>query len=194
MSTAYHMVHYRRFEADAKLLKGKTLVPLVRLFGAFQPLIVALSIMVAAVFVRLNRGMPTLEWKSLDPVKRKELTSSILLVTTEYGWIISINAIALAGLVTLSVIGKDAAGLWPEWIQRAVSSSVGGLVALCAARMSYVVWRDIDIVRLQKHLIDETASREANDRERLVADEKVASIRSANVRSVEVKPPKAWGE
>ena len=66
-------------------------VPLVRLFGAFQPLIVALSIMVAAVFVRLNRGMPTLEWKSLDPVKRKDLTASIVRVTTEYGWIIGIN-------------------------------------------------------------------------------------------------------
>ena len=38
-------------------------VPLVRLFDAFQPMIVALSIMIAAIFVRLNRGMPTLEWK-----------------------------------------------------------------------------------------------------------------------------------
>ncbi|MBA4174542.1 MAG: hypothetical protein C0511_18290, partial [Hyphomicrobium sp.] len=56
-------------------------VPLVRLFGAVQPLIVALSIMVAAVFVRLNRGMPTLEWKSLEPEKRKELTTSIVAVT-----------------------------------------------------------------------------------------------------------------
>lgn len=30
MSTAYHMVHYRRFEADAKFLKGKTLEGLCR--------------------------------------------------------------------------------------------------------------------------------------------------------------------
>jgi hypothetical protein len=36
-------------------------VPLLRLFDAFQPMVVALSIMVAAVFVRLNRGMPALE-------------------------------------------------------------------------------------------------------------------------------------
>jgi hypothetical protein len=41
-------------------------VPLLRLFDAFQPMVVALSIMVAAVFVRLNRGRPALEWKSLD--------------------------------------------------------------------------------------------------------------------------------
>lgn len=169
-------------------------VPLARLFGAFQPLIVALSIMVAAVFVRLNRGMPTLEWKTLDPVKRKDLTASIVRVTTEYGWIIGINAVALAGLVSLSVIGTSDAALWPEGVRRAVAGAVGGIVTLCAARMAYVVWRDIDIVRLQKRLIDGAASRESDERERALADEKVASIRSANVRPVEVKPPKVWGE
>lgn len=169
-------------------------VPLVRLFGAFQPLIVALSIMVAAVFVRLNRGMPTLEWKSLDPDKRKDLTATIFSVSTEYGWIIGINAIALAALVSLSVIGTKDAALWPETAQRAVAGGVGGLVTLCAARMSYVVWRDIDIVRLQKSLIDGLADREAGEKERAVADEKVARIRSTNVRSVEVKPPRAWNE
>lgn len=169
-------------------------IPLVRLFDAFEPLIVALSIMVAAVFVRLNRGMPTLEWKSLDPNKRADLTSSIVRVTAEYGWIIGINAIALTVLVSLSVVGKSDAGLWPEWLRRATSGAVGTLVSLCAARMAYVVWRDIDIVRLQKSLIDEAASREANDRERALADEKVSSIRSANIQPVEVRPPKAWGE
>lgn len=169
-------------------------VPIARLFGAFQPLIVALSIMVAAVFVRLNRGMPTFEWKSLDPDERKNLTASIVSVTTEYGWIIGINAITLAGLVTLSVIGKEDATLWPVQVCLAIAGAVGGLVALCAARMAYVVWRDIDIVRLQKHLIDGLASRESDGRERALADDKVASIRSANLRPVEVMPPKAWGE
>jgi len=169
-------------------------VPLVRLFGAFQPLIVALSIMVAAVFVRLNRGMPTLEWKSLDPNKRKDLTASIVSVTIEYGWIIGINAVALVGLVTLSVIGAEDAASWSETIRRAVAGAVGGLVTVCAARMAYVVWRDIDIVRLQKRLIDGAASKESDERELALADEKVARIRGANVRPVEVKPPKAWGE
>lgn len=169
-------------------------VPLVRLFGAVQPLIVALSIMVAAVFVRLNRGMPTLEWKSLDPDKRKDLTASIVSVTAEYGWIIGINAAALLGLVTLSVIGAEDAALWPETVRRVTAGVVGGLVTLCAARMAYVVWRDIDIVRLQKRLIDGAASKESEERELALADEKVARIRGANVRPVEVKPPKAWGE
>lgn len=169
-------------------------VPLARLFDALQPLIVALSITVAAVFVRLNRGMPTLEWKSLDPNKRKDLTASIFIVTVEYAWIIGINAAALAALLTLSVIGKADAALWPEWAREAASGAVGALMTLCAARMSYVVWRDIDIVRLQKQLIDGAAAREADEREHSLAEEKVANIRSANIRPVEVKQPRAWGE
>lgn len=169
-------------------------IPLPCLFRTFQPLIVALSIMIAAVFVRLNRGMPTLEWKSLDPKKRNDLTASIVSVTIEYGWIIGINAIALAVLVTLSAIAVTETVLWPEAVSQAAAGMVGFLITLCAARMGYVVWRDIDIVRLQKHLIDEAASREIDDRERNTADEKVKSIRAANIRPVEVIPPKAWGE
>jgi hypothetical protein len=169
-------------------------VPLARLFSAFQPLVVALSIMVAAVFVRLNRGMPTLEWKSLDPDKRKNLTASVVRVTGEYGWIIGINSVVLVGLVTLSAIGQADVALWSERVQRAVSGAVGGLASLCVARMAYVVWRDVDIVRLQKRLIDQAADREIDERERALAEEKVANIRSANVRPVTVKPPKAWGE
>jgi uncharacterized protein (DUF697 family) len=169
-------------------------VPLGRLFGAFQPLIVAQSIMVAAVFVRLNRGMPSLEWKSLDPSKRKELTAAIVAVATEYGWIIGINTMALAVLVTLSVIGRWEAASWADEVQRSVSGLVGGLVALSGSRMAYVVWRDIDIVRLQKRLIDDAASREAADQQRALSEDKLASMRSANVRSVETKPPKAWAD
>lgn len=169
-------------------------VPLVRLFDAFTPLITGLSIMVAAVFVRLNRGMPTLEWKSLDPDKRKNLTASIVRVTTEYGWIIGIIAVVLTGLVSLSVIGKADAALWPVWARRVGAGAVGGLVSLCAARMAYVVWRDIDIVHLQKRLIDGSASREVDEREAALADDKIMNIRGANLRRVEVKAPKAWGE
>lgn len=169
-------------------------VPLARLFGAFQPLVVALSIMVAAVFVRLNRGMPTLDWKSLDPDKRKDLTASIVGVTGEYGWIIGINSVVLAGLVTLSAIGQADVALWPDWGQSAASGAVGGLASLCVARMTYVVWRDIDIARLQKRLIDQAADREIDERERALAEEKAANIRAANVRPVKVKPPKVWGE
>lgn len=170
------------------------MIPLIRLYGAIQPLIVAFSIMVAAVFVRLNRGMPTLEWKSLDPEKRRDLTASIVAVTEEYGWIIGINAAALAGLVTLSVIGVADAGTWKEEVSRTVSGAIGGLVALCASRIAYVVWRDIDIVRLQKRLIDGLADRESASEQIALADSKVLDIKSAKLRKMPIEPPRAWGE
>lgn len=170
-------------------------VPLAKLFDAFQPMIAALAIMVAAVFVRLNRGMPTLEWKSLDPLQRSELTSRIVDLSEEYGWIIAINAVALIGLLGMSVVGKsEVAASWPDWAQRMAAGATGGLAALCAARMAYVVWRDVDVVKLQKRLIDGTASQESIEEQARRADEKVANIRSAGVRRVEVPPPKAWGE
>jgi nicotinamide riboside transporter PnuC len=158
-------------------------------------MITALSIMVAAVFVRLNRGMPTLEWKSVDPQQRKELTSQVVALSKEYGWIIAINAVVLLGLVVLSVVGKaEVAECWPLWMQRLTATAIGGAGALCVARMTYVVWRDIDVVRLQKQLIDGTASRELTEHQGKLADDKVTSIRAAGVRKIEVPPPRSWGE
>jgi hypothetical protein len=48
-------------------------LPLARLMDILQPLVVALSIMVAALLVRLNRGMPTLDWKSLESSGAEDL-------------------------------------------------------------------------------------------------------------------------
>ena len=169
-------------------------IPLLRLYDTFQPLSVAVSIMVAAVFVRLNLGMPTLEWKSVDPAERNKLTSAVLAVTIEYAWIIGVNATALAGLVALLGVGRTDASSWPEWGQRLVSGVIGGAIGLCVARMGYVVWRDIDIVRTQKHLVDATANKEIGDGEQLLAEAKIARIRSADIRPIDIRPPKAWGE
>lgn len=169
-------------------------VPIERLFGAFQPLMVALSIMVAAVFIRLNRGMPTLEWKSLEPTDRKGLTAAIVRLTKEYGWIIAIVALTLVAIVSLSVVGSEQVAEWNVWLRRIVSGALGGALGLSSARMAYVVWRDIDIVRLQKRLIDGVADKEEGERQAALADEKVMEFKSANVRRVPVEKPKAWGE
>jgi Flp pilus assembly pilin Flp len=169
-------------------------VPLVRLFDAFQPMIVALSIMIAAILVRLNRGMPTLEWKSLELQKRTQLTSKILDLTTEYAWIVGLIAASLIGLVTLSVVGKEAINtIWPDWAQRAGSAGIGWLGALCIARMSYVIWRDLDIVKLQKQLIDESAARDLGAIETKSASDKVADIRAAGMLKLKNAPPREWG-
>jgi len=169
-------------------------VPLLRLFDTFQPLTTALAIIVAAVFVRLNRGMPTLEWKSVDIQERKRLTSAIVDVAQEYAWIVAIDGVLLATLVILTTVGKPSVTAWPDWAQRLCSAALGGGIGLSIARMMYVVWRDLDIVKLQKRLIDISGVREALVVEQKAASEKVANIRSAAIRRGGVTEPKPWGE
>jgi hypothetical protein len=156
-------------------------VPLARLFDAFQPMVVALSVIVAAVFVRLNRGMPTLEWKSLERDKRTILTAKIVELSKEYVAIVAITGIALIVLVTLIVLGKDTVTELSAGIQKLISGGIGALFSLCLARMSYVVWRDCDIMELQKYLIDNVAEREHLELETKSADDKIAAMRSAGL-------------
>lgn len=159
------------------------LVPLLRLFDAFQPMITALSIIAAAILVRLNRGMPTLEWKSLDALERSQITSKIVDLSREYAFFLGFVACALGGLVALTVVGKDEIKSdWPVFAQHLTTCLLGAMVGLSAARMGYVVWRDYDIVSLQKVLVDKTASREALDSEVAQAAEKVTDIRASGLR------------
>jgi hypothetical protein len=165
-------------------------VPLTRLFEAFQPMIVVLSVLVAAVFVRLNRGMPSLEWKNLEPEKRLRLTAKIVALSRDYVWIVSINGLTLLLLVTLLVVGRDEVSrtLLPVG-QKLVSALIGAFFFLCVARVGYVVWRDCDIMELQKELIDKAAGEEMHALENKSADEKIAAMKLAGLRSAEVKPP-----
>lgn len=170
-------------------------VPLTRLYDAIQPLIVASSIMAAAVLVRLNRGMPTLDWKGSRPEDRNKLTTEIVALSIEYGRIIGIAALLLIGLVSLTVVGKtDAQTFWPEWARRLASGAIGGLTMLCVARMAYVVWRDIDVVRLQKALIDGAAIKEEVEAQAKLAEKKGEEIKASDLRKLPVATPQPWEE
>jgi hypothetical protein len=167
-------------------------VALITLFGAFPPITVALSIMEAAILVRLNRGMPTLDWKSLETGERSRLTAAIVDLTKEYLVIGAVNAILLALLISLTAIGQESIKLWPIQTGKITSSVVGTLLALCLARMGYVVWRDFDIVRLQKTLIDAAGVRERREREGAAAEKKIADIRISGLRRSEPSAPREW--
>jgi hypothetical protein len=144
-------------------------------------MVVALSVIVAAIFVRLNRGMPSLEWKSLEREKRTILTTKIVELSKEYVAIVAITGIALIALVTLVVIGKDAISVLSATVQKLISAGVGTLFSLCLARMSYVVWRDCDIMELQKYLIDNVTERDERELETKSANAKIAAIKSAGL-------------
>ncbi|WP_245636797.1 hypothetical protein [Azospirillum thiophilum] len=159
-------------------------MPLSRLFDAFQPMTVALSIMLAAILVRLNRGMPTLDWKSLEPQERSQLTSAIVDLTREYAFIVGIKAALVTALVSLAPFKLDAA-CWSNWTSRGVAAAIGAMVALSVSRMAYVVWRDYDIVKLQKMMIDSSGVREKNEGEVKLAEAKISGMRASGLRKVD---------
>jgi hypothetical protein len=66
-----------------------------RLAHIGQPMIVAISIMAAGLLVRLNRGMPTLDWKSLEPTKRKILTQRVVDLAREYLLVLFLQSVTL---------------------------------------------------------------------------------------------------
>lgn len=167
-------------------------VPLPNVMLANGQATVALSIMTAAIFVRLNRGMPTLDWKPLTADERKRLTAAVLSLTGEYTFIVGLNAALLVMLVVCSVYDSSYWLAFPEWMARSVSGLVGGLLALAASRMGYVVWRDYDVVRLQKVLIDQSGEREEVERQAKVAAQAVEAMRQTSLRRVEVAPPQPW--
>jgi hypothetical protein len=157
------------------------LLTLAQFLKILQPLIVALSIMAAALLVRLNRGMPTLDWKGLDVNDRKMLTQKIVELTREYMVVLSAQAVTLIVLLVLAT--KEPTALSSP-TQKGIMALAGALVALCGARMAYIVWRDYDIVRIQKKLIDDSADREAVDKASQDALSKVASIRASGLPRV----------
>jgi hypothetical protein len=156
-----------------------------------QPLIVALSIMAAGLLVRLNRGMPTLDWKSLSAAERKVLTQKVVELTREYLVVLSVLGLTLAFLL-LVVLNK--ATQFSERLGISISALAGALLALCVSRMAYIVWRDMDIVRLQKKLIDDSADRDAIEAASREALTKVNAIRSSGLRDAAKPEPKQWSD
>lgn len=160
-------------------------VELRLLFNAFTVMVPSMAVMTAAVFVRLNRGMPSLDWKAIAPAKRPKLTSAILDITREYAGLAALNAVILLVIFGLSVTGLEALlAAFSAKHQAMISCLLGGLLAAAGYRMAYVVWRDVDIVSLQKTLIDEAAEAESAQADLKVAEEMASRMSAAGLRAV----------
>ncbi|WP_327211524.1 hypothetical protein [Rhizobium ruizarguesonis] len=167
-------------------------IDIARLFNVTQPVTVCLSIMGAAVFVRLNRGMPTLDWKSLTASERIALTKSVLDLTRDYVLILGLNVVAIGYVVFLSAVGKDDAILLPMYVQRGLVGVFVFVLGVAGARVGYVVWRDFDIVRLQKKLIDDSGTRDEQEAAKKEASEKVTVMRSSGLKAPPPTPIQPW--
>lgn len=140
----------------------------------------ALSIFIAAVLVRLARGMPTLDWKTVPIEKRKVLTCQLVDVSREYAGLLALLMLLLIMAVSIGTTSVWLASLDEKW-GRLVSAVTGFLVVLSVLRFGYVVWRDLDIVSLQKVVIDEMADQERAVKNAEIASGKLQQMRQANL-------------
>ena len=163
----------------------------VRIYAILQPATVCLSIMAAAIFVRLNRGMPTVDWKSIPPSDRQKLTASVVRLAVDYVVGLALTFTTLMSIMVLTAATQADVLLLPHRLQQVI---VGGFVALALLSiiwMGYVIWRDYDVVILQQKVIDDAANQEIVDKNRKLADSKIEDTRSANLKS-EPTPIVPW--
>jgi hypothetical protein len=162
-----------------------------RIYAVLQPATVCLSIMAAAIFVRLNRGMPTVDWKSIKPTDRQQLTTSVVDLAVDYLVGLALTFTTLMSIMVLTAATKNDVLLLPHLFQQLVVGVFVALSLLSIIWMGYVIWRDYDIVLLQQRVIDDAAKQDITDHNRKIAESKIEDARSANLKS-EPTPIVPW--
>lgn len=117
------------------------------------------GIIAAAVLVRLNRGVPSLDWKAVQFQAVERLLERLEDIAKSYIAVVIINAISIAILLFIQFYHN------PQYpysanIIMTLSTIFGALLGLLLGRMAHVVWLDLDIVRLQKAVILSAAESE----------------------------------
>jgi len=166
-------------------------VDLEHLSQVFQTLTSAVSILLAAVFVRLNRGLPTLDWKVVSPTDRTAITSRLVQISLDYVGVLIVGMLVLAAIIVLGAADPEWIACLPVRWQSAISAGTGILLSIFLFRMGYVVWLDLDIIQLQKAVIDRIEEKERADkaneekdvRAREKAADKIEAIKQASLKT-----------
>lgn len=167
------------------------LLPMDNLVIGLQLIGTALSIQIAAVFVRLNRGMPTLTWSKLTVEESEKLTADLVTLTKEYIAIIAANGVTLVFALALIMAHDDLKSL-SSYFSKILVGTFSASFVFCVMRIGYVIWRDYDIVKLQKTILDLGARREAEDAARKEAESIIAKMAAAGQTGNRTGPAKPW--
>jgi hypothetical protein len=159
------------------------LIPLEAWPESAKSLLTVLAILAAGVLVRLNRGLPTIDWSKVNPESRGDLVKKMRDISVEYGITLAQIGVLLVGLLASEMIDLPVAGYGfydiPPLIRAIVSGFAGGSLIFVFSRMVYIVWRDIDIVELQADVITEAATSEV----KVGQQTKAKAIKSAGVKN-----------
>lgn len=138
------------------------------------------TIIVAAVLVRLNRGVPSLDWKSVDLQPIKNLLDRLEQVSKVYIVVVFATLVSIILLISVLYLQR-VEFLYKENVVDGISISFGALFGLLISRMAYVVWLDLDIVRLQRAVILSAAETDSQKKQAAIAAEKINRVSDARI-------------
>jgi hypothetical protein len=150
------------------------LVPVSEWAATAKSILTVLAIFAAAILVRLNRGMPTIDWSKVDPDDRSALVTDIKKLAREYGVTLIFIGVALTAFLFLDRINgvtplSRRVLAAPEYVAQIISAMSGAISSFVLVRIAYIVWRDIDIVDLQAGVISQAANAEKIERHNSIA-------------------------
>lgn len=139
------------------------LIPIDEWAAVAKSMMTVLAIFAAAILVRLNRGMPTIDWSKVKAKDRAKLVADIQKLAREYGVTLLFVGGALVFFMILDRSGASSplGGMIAKKshsLPVAISAVAGAVISFVLIRIAYVVWRDIDIVDLQAGVIAQAAN------------------------------------
>jgi len=151
------------------------LVPIDEWAAVAKSVLTVLAIFAAAILVRLNRGMPTIDWSKVKAEDRVRLVIDIQKLAREYGITLLFVGAALVFFLILDRSGSSSPlgamiSTKPHSIPIVISSMAGAISSFVLIRIAYVVWRDIDIVDLQAGVIAQAANADLIERKNDIVD------------------------
>lgn len=167
------------------------LIPIDEWAAVAKSMMTVLAIFAAAILVRLNRGMPTIDWSKVNAKDRAKLVTDIQKLAREYG----VTLVFVGGALVLFLILDRSGTTSPlgvaiakksHSLPVAISAVAGAVSSFVLVRIAYVVWRDIDIVDLQAGVIAQAANADLMEQSLGTAD----AIDKAGV----INPHKKAGE
>ena len=129
-------------------------VPLADLDNVAPSLLITMAIVVGALLMRSEKPIgPGL--RGLDPVKRCRLTRRMVERSQDYGRLIALFSVTMAGMLALTAVGaQDIANALSQEHQRLMAGVIGAALGICLVAVPEIARRDLEILRMEKRLVD----------------------------------------
>ncbi len=116
----------------------------------------------------------------MDPDAIHRLLDQLEAVAKEYVAAFCIIVVSIIVVFSTSFV-EEAEFTGHAEVQQWLAGAFGFLFGILSGRMGYIVWRDLDIVRLQKAVILSAATEEGAKKEVTAAQEKLAMMSASRL-------------